>query len=185
MVIAWTQPVLRHECCNTERIKPVGDLASFMIRCQHAVAAAGEYDHRRPRSGRIQWQIDREGWLVAVLIPQCSTSAIFPQQNRLRLSNQIEMICLLSSPLSVACRGQGQADDRDEKMFHCCRWPTLTATVFPATPASTAEERSSLTAFGSLSACAARRLTCHISVSESDWWKLGIPVRRIPFDTFQ
>jgi len=42
-----------------------------------------------------------------------------------------------------------------------------------------------LTEAGSLSSCASNRLTCHIWVSFRDCLKPGIPVRRIPFATFQ
>src|SRR5579863_4304021 len=43
----------------------------------------------------------------------------------------------------------------------------------------------SITDFGSLSASASSRLTCHISVVESALSKPGIPVMRIPPETFQ
>jgi len=45
--------------------------------------------------------------------------------------------------------------------------------------------RLSFTACGSLSALASKRLTCHISVVESEFEKPGIPVIRIPPATFQ
>src|SRR5450755_3325865 len=52
-------------------------------------------------------------------------------------------------------------------------------------PPNIGAARTSFAACGSLLALAASRLTCHISVSESDLLKLGIPVRRIPLATFQ
>ena len=45
--------------------------------------------------------------------------------------------------------------------------------------------RLSETDFGSLSACATSKLTCHICVSLNASRKPGIPVRRIPLATFQ
>src|SRR5882757_9364430 len=38
---------------------------------------------------------------------------------------------------------------------------------------------------GNLSAFASKRLTCHVWVSVSEPWKPGMPVRRMPWATFQ
>src|SRR5262249_40177514 len=86
MVISRPEAVFKHERGDAQLIHPFSYLPAFMIHRKPAVAAARSHNHRGSGGFLRFRQIDRDRWLILVLVTHRSRSSTRPEEFGLRLA---------------------------------------------------------------------------------------------------
>src|SRR5690606_38259487 len=83
VAITRREAIAKDEGRHAEGIEPFGDLFSFVIDGEKAVPSAGTDDDRGTVGLRRRRTVDRQRWLVRLLISDRAGGAVGPQPNEL------------------------------------------------------------------------------------------------------
>src|SRR2546430_2347261 len=121
MVIARSQSVSHNKCRKAHGVKPIGDLAAFMICGEIFVASAGENNYRRSGRALRRSSVQGDRWPVGIGGTERARSLALPQLHGSRLCRGILMRWRGSGSMNRFLRSERNATKkkcRHIEMFH-------------------------------------------------------------------